>query len=162
VLRSGGKLVLRLQWDDATKNAPEPPPARTGKGGEPKLLYKRPTGETATFPDAAAVMVPDSWTGPEFPSLLMGDKHTPACLYYWSASRGAEVLKASGRATPQPVGRSVPHRARHENSKWTVTLELPAQPEGYPIAFAIWDGQFADRDGLKFFSIWYVMSRSVR
>lgn len=156
-LRTDGKLYLRLQWDDPTNNAPAAPPARTGEGGDPKLLYKRPTGETAAFPDAAAVMVPDRWTGPSFPSLLMGDKHTPAHLYYWNASRGTEVLTASGRATPQPIGQSFPHRAQHAEAKWTVTLELPDLPDGYPVAFALWDGQFGDRDGLKFFSIWYVL-----
>jgi hypothetical protein len=158
-LRGGGRLYLRLQWDDTTENAPSAPPVRSGEGGEPKLLYKRPTGATATFADAAAVMVPDDWTGPGFPSLLMGERHAPAKLYYWNASTGAEVLKSSGRATPQPIGQAVPHRARHTKAGWVVILELPDLPAGYPIAFALWDGQFADRDGLKFFSIWYVLLR---
>jgi hypothetical protein len=157
-LRANSKLYLRLQWDDPTRNAPEAPLARTGEGGDPKQLYKRPTGETSAFPDAVAVMVPVRWNGPAFPSLLMGDTHTPAHLYYWNASRGAVVLSASGRATPQRTGRSVPHRARHAEGQWTLTLELPDLPDGYPVAFAIWDGQFGDRDGLKFFSIWYVLT----
>jgi hypothetical protein len=157
VLRASGRLYLRLQWDDPTENAPKAPPARSGEDGEAKLLYKRPTGATAAFADAAAVMVPDGWIGPEFPSLLMGDRHAPAKLYYWNASTGAEVLKSSGRATPQPVGQTVPHRARHTKAGWTVILELPDLPAGYPIAFALWDGEFGDRDGLKFFSIWYVL-----
>src|SRR5262245_43154266 len=158
--RSGDKLVLRLVWDDRTRNAPEPPPANTGEAGEPKQLYKRPTGETSAFPDGAAVMLPDQWTGPSFPSLLMGDKHSPARLYYLSAARGTAVLAASGRATPQPSGRSFPFRAQHADGKWTLTMEVPDQPEGYPIAFAIWDGEIGDRDGLKFFSIWYVLTRN--
>jgi hypothetical protein len=156
-VRANGRLYLRLQWNDKTENAPKAPPARGGEGGDPKLLYKRPTGATASFPDAAAVMVPDNWTGPEFPSLVMGDQHAPAKLYYWNASAGAEVLKASGRATPQPIGQAVPHRATHTNAGWTVILELPDLPTGYPIAFALWDGEFGDRDGLKFFSVWYVL-----
>lgn len=158
-LRASGKLYLRLQWDDPTQNAPAAPPARTGEGGDPKLLYKRPTGETATFPDAAAVMMPERWTGPSFPSLLMGDQHTPARLYYWNASRGTEVLTASGRATPQAIGQSFPHRAHHADAKWTVTMEIPDQTDDYPMAFALWDGQFGDRDGLKFFSVWYVLTK---
>jgi hypothetical protein len=158
-LRSGDMLVLRLMWDDKTNNTPEAPLANAGEAGEPKQLYKRPTGETSTFPDAAAVMLPDQWRGPSFPSLLMGDKHSPAQLYYWNASRGAAVLTASGRATPQPSGRSFPFRAQHADGKWTLTIEVPEQREGYPIAFAIWDGQMGDRDGLKFFSIWYVLVR---
>jgi hypothetical protein len=160
-LRSHGKLYLRLEWDDPTKNAPEAPAARTGTAGEPKQLYKRPTGETTAFPDAFAVMVPERWSGPAFPSLLMGDTSNPARLYYWSASRGGVVLTASGRATPQPTRDSFPQRARHANGKWTVTLEMPEQADGYPIAFAVWDGQFSDRDGLKFFSIWYVLGPEV-
>lgn len=160
-LRANGKLYLRLEWIDATRNAPTAPPARTGEGGDPSQLYKRPTGATASFPDAAAVMIPEHWTGPSFPSLLMGDKHAPARLYYWSASRGTEVLTASGRATPQPTGQSFPHRAQHAEGKWTVTMELPDRADGYPVAFAVWDGQFGDRDGLKFFSIWYVLTGAV-
>src|SRR5262249_46758788 len=52
-LRSSGKLILRLVWDDKTKNAPQAPPAHHGEGGEPKQIHKRPTGETSAFPDAA-------------------------------------------------------------------------------------------------------------
>jgi hypothetical protein len=161
-LRSGGYLHLRLMWDDATRNAPEAPPARKGEAGDPKQLYNRPTGETSAFPDAAAVMVPERWTGPSFPSLLMGDTHSPARLYYWNASRGAVVLTASGRATPQPSGDTFPYRARHANGKWTLTLEMSEPADGYPVAFAVWDGEFGDRDGLKFFSVWYVLSRAGR
>jgi hypothetical protein len=158
-VRSGHRLWLRLQWDDATRNAPEAPPVRQGEGGDPKLLYKRPTAETASFADAAAVMVPDNWTGPAFPSLLMGDQHSPATLYYWSASRGGRVMTAAGRATPQPSGASFPFQARHADRTWTVTMALPQPPDGYPIAFAVWDGAFADRDGLKCFSVWHVLTR---
>jgi DMSO reductase family type II enzyme heme b subunit len=90
----------------------------------------------------------------------MGDKHSPARLYYWSASRGAAELTASGRATPQPTGRSFPFQARHADGKWGLTMEVPEQRENYPIAVAIWDGHSGDRDGLKFFSIWYVLTRN--
>lgn len=159
-LRSDGKLLLRLEWNDKTMNAPQSPPPAGGEGGEPKQLYKRPTGETSQFADAAAVMLPDQWTGPNFPSLLMGEKHSPARLYYWNASRGAQELQASGRATPQPTGREFACQARHGGEKWALTMELPDQPEGYPVAFAIWDGQHGDRDGLKFFSLWYVLTRN--
>jgi hypothetical protein len=155
-LRAGGKLYLRMQWDDATKNAPKTPPTRTG---EAKHLPRRPTGQTATFADAAAVMVPKNWTGPSFPSLLMGDKKAPAILYYWNASRGAEKMKATGRTTPQPTGKSFSYQARHDGKQWTLTMSLADPGPGYPLAFAVWDGQLGDRDGLKFFSIWYVLAR---
>ncbi len=142
-----------------TENAPKAPPRKTGEGGRAEQLYKRPTGQTAAFADAAAVMVPQRWTGPSFPSLLMGDSHTPARLFYWNASRGAEELTAAGRATPAPTGKSFAHRARHAGGRWTLAMELPDRPEGWPLAFAIWDGETGDRDGLKYFSIWYVLSK---
>ncbi len=161
-LRGEGRLFFRLKWNDATRNAPTAPPRKTGEGGVPERLYKRPTGETASFADAAAVMVPDRWTGPAFPSLLMGDRHSPARLFYWGAPRGAEELTATGRATPQPAGRPVAHRARHDEGRWTLVLEVPDQAEGTPVAFAVWDGEAGDRDGLKWFSIWYVLAGQER
>lgn len=153
-IRSNGKAYLRLEWEDATRDAPEAPPAKKGS----EVLYKRPTGETSAFADAAAVMIPRDWKGPAFPSLLMGDAHAPATLYYWNASRGAEVLTASGRATPKPEGKSFPARARHADGKWLLTLEVPEPASGYPVAFAFWDGHAGDRDGLKVFSVWYVFT----
>jgi hypothetical protein len=157
-VRAEGKLVIRLEWDDTTKNAPEAPPRKTGEGGEPEKLYKRPTGETSQFADAAAVMVPENWTGPGFPSLQMGDAKNPVRLFYWNASRGAEELTATGRTTTKASGRTFAHRAEYAADKWRVTLELPEQADGAPVAFAIWDGASDDRDGLKFFSIWYVLA----
>jgi hypothetical protein len=157
-LRASGKLVLRLEWDDATKNAPEAPPAKMGEGGEPDKLYKRPTTETSQFADAAAVMVPEKWTGPDFPSLQMGDAKNPVRLFYWNASRGAEELTASGRTTTKSTGQAVEQKAEYASGQWHVTLELPDQEDGAPVAFAIWDGASGDRDGLKFVSIWYVLA----
>jgi DMSO reductase family type II enzyme heme b subunit len=89
----------------------------------------------------------------------MGDRHAPARLFYWNASRGAEELTASGRATPTPTGKTFAHQARYDKGHWTLALALPEQPEGHPVAFAIWDGHVQDRDGMKWFSIWYVWAR---
>jgi len=160
VLQRGTNLVVRLSWDDRTEDAPRAPEARRGEAGVPKLLYKQPTNETATFSDAAAVMIPEGWKGPAFPSLVMGDEKTPAILYHWSAARGTGVLRARGRANTTRLDRSFPARAVHRDGKWTATLEIPAPAidAGYPVAFAIWDGGHGDRDGLKFFSVWYVLS----
>jgi hypothetical protein len=158
-VRAGGKLHLRLEWEDSTRNAPAAPPAKEGGDGGGAQLYKRPTAETSTFGDAAAVMVPEQWAGPGFPSLSMGDKATPVQIYYWNASRGAAELKATGRATPQPSGASFLSQARHTGRKWLLSAELPDRPDGYPVAFAVWDGEQGDRDGLKFFSVWYVLAR---
>jgi hypothetical protein len=161
-LRAAGKLYLRLEWADATRNAPVAPARKSGEGGDPDKLYRRPTTETNTFPDAAAVMVPESWGGGAFPALMMGDRTSSVRMFYWSASgpadRGDE-LSAHGRASPRPTGRAFALKAAHADGKWALTAELPAQADGSPIAFAVWDGAYGDRDGLKFFSIWYVLVR---
>jgi hypothetical protein len=156
-LRCAGRLVLRLVWDDQIRDAPQAPPRKRGEGGTPARLYKRPTGETSTFPDAAAVMVPRHRLTSGFPSLVMGDRKGPVRLYYWNASRGAEELSATGRATVEGTGKAFPCQARHGGGKWSVTMDLPAAPAGFPVAFAVWDGHTKDRNGLKFFSVWYVL-----
>ena len=125
-------------------------------------MYKRPTGETAAFADAAAVMVPEDWTGPAFPPLQMGDKSAPVRIYYWNAAHGAQELSASGRATPEHTGASFPHVAVYAGAKWTLMLALADRPDGYPLAFALWDGAAGDRDGSKWFSIWYVLAAAER
>lgn len=158
-IRSGNKITLRLQWDDPTKNVPEAPVKKTGTGGDPKQLYKKPTRQTATFSDAIAVMVPKSWKGPSFPSLQMGDKQNEVNLYYWNPVSGGEVMAAIGRATTKVTGGKFKHLQKHEDGKWTVVLQIPDRPEGDPMAFAIWQGEAQDRDGLKFFSVWYVLEK---
>jgi hypothetical protein len=159
--RSNDQLYVHLSWTDATCNAPQAPPVKAGvEGGDPAVLYKQPTGATGAFSDAVAVMVPDQWNGPTYPSLMMGDEHQPMSIYYWSASRGAALLSASGRTTPQAVpGITVEHRAEFVEGRWSVTMRLPNQPESYPLAFAVWDGEHGDRDGLKYFSVWYVLNQ---
>ena len=140
-VRAEGKLIVRLEWDDATKNAPEAPPRKTGDGGDPDKIYKRPTarnlgvrrrrrghGSRKNGRDQA------------FPSLQMGDAKNPVRIFYWNASRGAEELAASGRTTPKATGRRSHHKAEHAANKWRLTLELPDQPDGMPMAFAMWDG----------------------
>jgi hypothetical protein len=161
-LRAGDKLYLRLEWADATRNAPVAPVRKSGEGGDPDRLYRRPTAETNAFPDAAAVMVPEGWSGGAFPALMMGDKTTSVRMFYWSASRTdgkGDELAASGRASPQPTGRTFALKAAHAGGKWALTAELPGLADGAPVAFAVWDGAYGDRDGLKFFSIWYVLVR---
>lgn len=152
-------ILVRLDWNDATRNAPEAPKKQAGEAGVPGQLYKRPTGSTSAFADAAAVMVPTVWptSDGQFPSLVMGDARQPVRVYFWNASRGAEQLSAEGRAKVEATGKAVRAQARHTNGRWTVILELPRLPEKCPVAFAIWDGETGDRDGIKFFSLWYVL-----
>jgi DMSO reductase family type II enzyme heme b subunit len=87
----------------------------------------------------------------------MGDGKGPVRLYYWNASRGADQLTASGRARVESSGEAFPHQARYNGGQWTVTLLLPRPPAGCPVAFAVWDGESGDRNGAKWFSVWYVL-----
>lgn len=147
--------MLRLRWNDATRNAPEAPPPKPAEEEDPSKLYKRPTRETDAFADALAIMVPDDWSPQQVPSLVMGDRKTPARLYHWNASRGADQLIAKGRATQVSSGKSFPFHDRHADGYWTLTVDIGEAPAACPIAFAVWNGHDKDRDGLKFFSIWY-------
>lgn len=160
VLRASSKLLLRLSWSDDTADVPRAPEAGRGEAGTPDLIDKQPTALTAEFSDAAAVMLPENWAGPAFPSLVMGDEKSAALLYQWTASRGTDVVRANGRATTRRLGQPFPSKAVRDEGRWTVTLEVPAPPleAGYPIAFALWDGHRGDRDGMKFFSVWYVLA----
>ncbi len=156
-VRVGQQVLFRLAWKDATRNAPEAPPRRKDEGDEAARLYKRPTAQTSAFADAAAVMVPESYQGGPFPSLVMGDAHGPVRLYYWNASYGAQQLSASGRAHVEKSSQTFRHQARHDAGQWSLTLEVPAPTTPSPVAFAVWDGENQDRDGRKMFSIWYVL-----
>lgn len=156
-VRADKGVIFRLVWKDATRNAPEAPPRRQGEAGDSGKLDKRPTGQTNAFPDAAAVMVPQSYQGGDFPSLVMGDGHGPVRLFYWNASRGTDQLTASGRAHVERTGQTFRNQAKYQDGQWAVTLEVPELAAPYPVAFAVWDGELGDRDGLKMFSIWYVL-----
>jgi dimethylsulfide dehydrogenase subunit gamma/complex iron-sulfur molybdoenzyme family reductase subunit gamma len=138
-LRAEGNLYLRLEWPDATRDA------------------SRSRGTGTAFSDAAAVMVPHEWKGGPFPSLQMGDKQNPVHLYYWSAATGAEEMTATGRTTPAPTGKKVRHQTRHGDGKWVLVVEMPDPIEGWPVAFAVWDGHNQDRDGRKAFSLWHAL-----
>jgi hypothetical protein len=161
-VRVSSSIIIRLSWEDSSPDAPRAPEARQGTAGVPDLLYKRPTGETSTFSDAAAIMLPQDWTGPAFPSLVMGDENSTALLYLWTASRGGEVVRANGRATTARLNQPFTAKAVHDEGRWSATFELPAPriETGYPVAFAIWDGRHDDRAGQKFFSVWYVLAPS--
>ncbi len=154
-LRAGGKLYVRLSWHDATRDTatleavPETAPETR--------FHKVPTEAEDRFFDAAAVMVPDNPGSALNPSLQMGDAEHPVHIYYWNSTRGAMLMTAAGRATTRRTGQSFPAKAVYQNSQWVVTFELPDQPAGAPLAFAIWNGSQEDRDGRKYFSVWYTL-----
>ena len=155
MLRAAGKLYAQLTWRDSTHDAatlqavPDSPP-------ETRFL-KVPTEAEDRFFDAAAIMVPMKGSTALNPSLQMGDADHPVQIYYWNSTRGAMLMEAQGRGTTKRTGQGFPANGAYENGKWTVTFELPAQPVGSPMAFAIWNGAQKDRDGRKYFSVWYTV-----
>lgn len=154
--RTGGKLLVQINWRDATHDAvtlpevPNTPP-------ETRFL-KVPTEADDRFFDAAAVMFPSKTeSGAVTPSLQMGDAEHPVEIYYWNATRGAMLMQAQGRGTTRRTGQSFPASGTYQNGQWSVTFELPDLPAGTPVAFAVWNGSQKDRDGRKYFSVWQVL-----
>ena len=152
-LRAGGKLYVQLSWHDTTSDAAAL--EEVPQSAPETRFHKVPTEAEDRFFDAAAGMVPDN-PGPALnPSLQMGDAEHPVQIYYWNSTRGAMVMTASGRETTHRTGRSFPVSAAYQSGQWVVTFEMPDQPAGTPLAFAIWNGSQKDRDGRKYFSVWY-------
>lgn len=152
--RAGGNLFVHLTWRDATDDEatiPKPPPTPPEQ-----RRMKELSGASNRFSDATAVMLPtDLSAAAVSPSLQMGDPKLPVTIYYWNAARGAMLMSAQGRGTTKRSGEGFPARGLYRDGVWQVTLELPAVPAGVPLAFAVWNGSQQDRDGRKYFSVWY-------
>jgi hypothetical protein len=155
MLRAGGKLFAQLTWRDSTHDAAALQ-AIPGSAPETRFL-KVPTEANDRFFDAAAMMVPLKEGTEVNPSLQMGDADHPVQIYYWNSSRGAMLMEAQGRGTTKRLGSSFPCNSFYRDGVWTVTFELPAQHASTPVAFAIWNGAQKDRDGRKYFSVWYTL-----
>ncbi len=153
-LRAPDALLVRLRWRDPTESRPREP-ERLPDAGEGSI-YKQHSLDIDRFPDAACVMLPQK-PGPRaaLPSLMMGERGSPVFLYYWSLARGFQRLEAAGRGTTTRTGEAFPGTTRRTKDGWEVVFELPPVPAGTPLSFAVWDGDRAQRDGLKFFSVWY-------
>lgn len=155
MLRAAGKLYAQLSWRDSTHDAatlqaaPDSPP-------ETRFL-KVPTEAEDRFFDAAAIMVPMNSATSLNPSLQMGDVDHPVRIYYWNSTRGAMLMEAQGRGTTKRTGAGLAANGSYQGGQWIVTFELPNQSAGTPMAFAIWNGSQKDRDGRKYFSVWYTV-----
>jgi hypothetical protein len=144
---------VRLEWADKTHDTTVLPKSeRTWQGDH--LVTQ--SAATDRFSDACAVMIPAKpVTGDLNPSLQMGDADHPVRIFVWDGTRGAAVMEASGRETTKRTGQSFPAQGQYANGKWSVTLQISDLPAGTPFAVAIWNGSQQDRDGRKYFTIWY-------
>jgi ethylbenzene dehydrogenase len=154
--RAEGKLLVQLNWRDATHDATT---LAEAPNAPPETRFRKvPTEADDRFFDAAAVMFPAKpEAGAVAPSLQMGDAEHPVEIYYWNAARGAMLMEAKGRSTTRRTGQSFPATGTYQNAQWSVTLALPDLPAGTPVAFAVWNGSQKDRDGRKYFSVWQLL-----
>jgi DMSO reductase family type II enzyme heme b subunit len=152
MVRGGGKTLARLEWTDPSRDTATFAKAERAWQGDHLVKQSEATDR---FSDACAIMTPAGAAGEIFPSLQMGDADHPVRIYYWDSSRGAAVMDATGRQTTHRTGKNFPAQASWTTGKWSVVLELPELSPGTPVAIAIWNGKQQDRDGRKYFSIWY-------
>ncbi|HTM51040.1 MAG TPA: hypothetical protein VL285_20225 [Bryobacteraceae bacterium] len=153
IFHSPAGNFARLEWADKTHDVAMLPKAeRTWQSDH--LVTQSPA--TNRFSDACAVMIPAKpLTGDLNPSLQMGDADHPVHIFVWDSTRGAAVMEASGRETTKRTGQSFPAQAHYGAGKWTVTMQISGLNAGTPFAVAIWNGSQQDRDGRKYFTIWY-------
>lgn len=138
-VRAGDGLFLKLAWSDRTANTA--------------------IKETAAFVDGVAVQFPIN--GKQDTPAYMGDPDNPVNVWYWNASGRTENLVAHGfgSATRVPF-EGLKSAAVRTGGGWAVVLTraLRVKPEQgvtlpgkgiVPMAFAAWDGENQERDGLK-------------
>jgi hypothetical protein len=153
ILHASAGSFVRLEWADKSHDTAVLPKAERAWQGDHLV-----TQSTATdrFSDACAVMIPAKpVTGDLNPSLQMGDALHPVRIFVWDSTRGAAIMEASGRETTKRTGQSFPAQAQYAAGKWTVAAQIPDLQPGTPFAVAIWNGSQQDRDGRKYFTIWY-------
>lgn len=152
--RLNDRLVIRVHWTDSTEDKTSDVP-RYPDGGDAHI-YHRHSNAVDEFHDAFCVMIPIT-RGPtqSYPSLMMGSIDTPVELYYWKGGSGFKILNAHGRASTSETGTMFKGVAQYGNSNYIVTMILTNVPPKTPVCFAIWDGAKQQRDGMKYFSLWY-------
>jgi DMSO reductase family type II enzyme heme b subunit len=144
---------VRLEWVDKSHDSALLPKAERAWQGDQLVTQ---SGATDRFSDACAVMIPaKAVTSDLNPSLQMGDADHPVRIFVWDSTRGAAVMEATGRETTKRTGQTFPAHGQYANGKWSVTLQVPDMKAGTPFAVAIWNGSQQDRDGRKYFTIWY-------
>lgn len=138
-VRTSGRLFVKLAWSDRTANTA--------------------AKDTDQFLDGAAVQFPLNGQAATLP--FMGDAVNAVNVWHWRADGRTLNLLAKGFGTSTPVPTEGLRSASARTSDgWEVVLSRPLRvkaEEGadllgrrtMPIAFAVWDGENQERDGLK-------------
>lgn len=138
-VRAGDRLFVKLAWSDNTANTA--------------------INDTGQFVDGAAVQFPVN--GKPATTPFMGDAKNAVNVWYWRADGRTEnlIAKGFGTATSVPF-EGLRSAAVRTESGWEVVISRPlrvkpdqgASLQGrrtMPVAFAAWDGNNQERDGLK-------------
>lgn len=148
---SGKMIALHLEWSDAK-------PARDRTVGE--------------FGDGAAVQWPASYgRGLPLPYIGMGHSGAPVALWFWRADGSVETLAAEGFGTlTAQASDGARAKGVWKGGKWYVVFAralavagehraflAPAVLGLVPVAFATWNGDATERNGLKRLSAWQVL-----
>jgi DMSO reductase family type II enzyme heme b subunit len=146
----GENMYLRMRWSDATENG---------------------TSGRTEFADAAAVQFAlDAGASTSF---MMGAANGPVNIWYWKASEaGAQNLAAGGFGSTtslETAGLSSSSVYR-DNGEWVIVFSRPIQARGdhqvalangsANMAFALWEGDNKQRDGLKHVTMGWVTLQS--
>ena len=138
-VRARDMLYMKLRWSDKTANTA--------------------VADTDRFLDRVAVQFPLNGEASTTP--FMGDGVNAVNIWHWRADGRTENLFAKGFGTATPVvSQALTSAATRRGDAWEVVLARPLaakQEEGammkgrktMPIAFAVWDGDNQERDGLK-------------
>jgi len=143
------ELYVWLQWEDQTRNTSE--------------------GSLDSFTDGAAVQVPANVT--TSPTVELGSQDSPVNLWYWTAAEGPEEALAGGY-NPGSIttmeNATIETNALYQDGTWTVVMERSLvtddqaradfdSDQDIDIAFAVWDGDNAERAGHHAYSEWYTI-----
>ena len=142
----GSKLYLRMRWPDASENT---------------------STSRSDFADGAAVQfaLGDSATT----SFMMGAPTGPVNIWYWKAGQEqAQNLAAGGFGSTTPLAAAglSSSSVYRDNGEWVVVFSRPLEQAGEhqvqlgkvpaSMAFALWQGDQKQRDGLKHVSMGWV------
>lgn len=139
------KIHIRLTWDDPVVN--------------------EEIDDPQAYVDGVAVQLP--FEQDKEPPIEMGSEEEPVNVWYWTADGEVEELYAGGMGSTTEMGESaVSTQAVHDDGEWSVvfTRELTADDrerteiatdQRLNVAFAVFDGDNAERGGIKAASEWY-------
>lgn len=140
----GQHLAFRIEWADETED--------------------RALGDTVSFPDAAAILLPSAKNAP---LITMGSPGLPVNAWYWRADEngsGRQVV-AEGIGTTRTVDQElVRGHGTWKDGRWRVVIARalrvqapdpvaqlrPGDVTGFGVA--VWEGSRGERAGLKSFS----------